>query len=45
MINPNLNVSVYHNNQFITERPFRPKEEIAQKTLIQRMDPYYIFED
>lgn len=45
MINPSKPVTIIHNNKTTVQRMMQPKREIAQQTMLERIDPYYIFED
>lgn len=45
MIDPSIPITIFHNNSKTVERVFQPKPEVAQQTLLERIDPYYIFED
>lgn len=45
MIDPSSPVVVIHNGQVTVKKNMQPNIEIAKKTLYERMDPYYMFED
>jgi hypothetical protein len=45
MVNPNEPITITHNNQVTVNRTMQPKPEVGKKTLLERIDPCYIFED
>lgn len=45
MVNPAEPVTVYHNDALIGQRMMKEKQEVREKTLLERIDPFYIFED
>ena len=45
MINENEKVKIYHNGELSREEYPKQNEEIIEKTLYERLDPNYIFED
>lgn len=44
-VNPNEPVTIIHNGQVTVQRAMQFKPDVAEKTLVERIDPYYIFED
>lgn len=45
MVNPSQPVTIIHNNKQTQQRPMQFRPEVAEKTMFERIDPYYIFED
>lgn len=45
MINENEKIKIYHNGELSREEYPKQNEEIIEKTLYERLDPNYIFED
>lgn len=45
MVNPNQPITIRHNDQVTVNRNMQTKPEICKKTLLERIDPYYIFQD
>lgn len=45
MIDPNQPVTIVHNGAVTAQRQFQPRPDVAERTMLERVDPYYIFED
>lgn len=45
MINPNETVKIIHNGVVISERFMNSRLDVMEGTLLERMDPFFIFED